>query len=128
MKVCTTFNILFTYFLIPAQELTLHKEKPRFVDVPESSIIAACEEKLILVFRISPISVSNIICFKESHVLQSNDRVHLNYDREGKITFVFDQIFTFDSGIYSIVVQNECGYSKYSFHITVEGMNIQILI
>lgn len=87
-------------------------------------ITAKCNEELMIVFKITSVTVSNIICFKESHALQSNQRVQLNYTKDGILSLNFDEVFPFDSGKYSIVIQNEYGYSKYSFNLTVEGMQI----
>lgn len=104
------------------------KDKPSFITVPESDIFTKIGERLVIQFSVEGFPRPNIICFKESKIIETNERFHLYYNEDNVVSIVFEDTLPYDSGIYSIVVKNEAGYNKYSFNLTVEGLYLLIFL
>jgi len=129
---CAYFHLspLYTYLTYitlppdPAAELTLliKKECPTFCSLPESQIESHVGSTLNLQFSVVGSPRPYLICFKESKVIEANDRFHLYYNEDSVVTIVLDDLLPSDSGTYTIVAKNASGYTSFSLDITVQGI------
>lgn len=74
----------------------------------------------------------HFICFKDGKKLKPNDRINLLVEEDQVLHLHFEQVYSFDSGDYTIVLVNEAGQTEHSFTLTSEGkvsfLNEEIII
>ena len=114
----------FNFNFISAAELTLTRvaSEPSFVTIPHSEITTKMGERLTIEFTIAGSPRPYLTCFKESNIIETNEKFHLYINEDNRVSIVFDDILPYDSGLYTIVAKNNVGYTKFSFNISVEGI------
>ncbi|XP_075679359.1 titin-like isoform X2 [Dermatophagoides pteronyssinus] len=104
-----------------AEHILIKKKSPEIIDGPDEMIKVESGQSLILNFKFEGSFPMHFVCFKDQRPLQPDSRIKLFCDENNQLHLYFDEVYSFDTGTYSIVMKNMAGSTKQTFTLEADG-------